>query len=377
MLLFGGLTLSKAFISAEETLQQAWADMDARASAVAHTAINPVDMRILNGGGLIELTLQNSGSLKLADFDRWDVFVEYYDTATMSAYHVEQFPYSRTEASQNQWSVEKIYQDKQNRIAESYDPGIFDPGEAVVLHLNVSPAIGVGQSAQVSVVTDKGIRASMIDVRNAPPTLVLNAGLKVANTGSGLITADSLLAQDADHQPDELTYTITTPPTQGTLTPATRFTQAQIDSGEVFYTHTGTDSDSFSFTLADGINVIGPFTYSITINQPPSLQVNAGLTLASGTTATITNALLKVSDADDPPEKLIYTVTQFPANGMLSLGSTFSQADIDANRLTYTHVNTGATADQFKFMVADGCDVIGSYTFIITAVAQDQAAPPA
>jgi len=366
LFMFGALTLTNASLSAEETVQQARVEMDTRSKEIDHTAIAAIDLRIVNAGGRIEVTLTNKGTVKLADFDRWDVFAEYYDSASTPVYHAESLTYSKSQSPTNTWSQAGIYLDKANNVAEAYEPNILNPGEELVLYLNVSPAVGVGQSAQVTVATDNGTTASIMGTRNAPPTLALNTGLKVANTGSGLITPESLLAQDTDSKASELSYSITTPPTQGTLTPQTSFTQAQIDNGEVSYTHTGTGADSLSFTISDGIDVIGPFTYSITINQLPVLETNAGLTLPSGTSAAITNALLQVTDSDDPPEKLIYTVTQFPANGALSLGSTFTQADIDNNRLSYMH--TGTDADLFKFVVSDGYDVIGAYSFVIMLV---------
>ena len=218
----------------------------------------------------------------------------------------------------------------------------------------------------MTVATGNGVTMATVGLRNAPPTLTLNTGFKVANQGTALISPDVLLVEDTDNSTDELTFTTTTPPAQGTLTPATGFTQEEIDAAEVSYTHTGSGADSFAFTISDGTDVIGPYTANITINQPPVLALNAGLTLPTGTTATITNGLLNVTDADETPDKLIYTVTQFPANGALSLGSTFTQDDVNSNRLTYTSANT--SSDLFKFIVSDGYDVIGTYTFIITVV---------
>ncbi len=118
--------------------------------------------------------------------------------------------------------------------------------------------------------------------------------------------------------------------------------------------------------MTDGIDTIGTYSYAITIDEPTKSGNNAGLMLPAGESAVITSDLLSVTDADDPPDKLIYTITQFPAHGTLSLGSTFSQADINALGLTYTH--DGTTADLFKFVVTDGYDVIGEDSFIITLV---------
>ncbi len=361
ILLFGALTLSNAFLSAQDTVQQAWADATDRDQEMQHTAIEPQDVEILNAGSLIEVTLRNSGSLKLMDFDRWDVFVEYYDDAATPVYHVERLAYNPM-ASNNEWAVKGIYLDAAQDIKESYEPGIVDPGEEMLLDLYVSPA--VGQTAQVTVATDSGIRASLIGMVNQPPTLPVDTGIKVAAAGSTAFTPDTLQAVDTDNTDDQLTYTVVTPPEQGTL--PDEFTQAQIDDGKVVYTHTGTDADSFEFTVSDGINVIGPFTCLIAINQPPQQDVIAGLTLPADSTEWITRDMLHFTDPDVPPDTLVYTVTQFPSHGALSLGSTFTQQDIDSNRLTYTHI--GSSDDLFKFVVSDGYDVIGSYTFLITLV---------
>jgi hypothetical protein len=53
--------------------------------------------------------------------------------------------------------------------------------------------------------------------------------------------------------------------------------------------------------------------------------------------------------------------------GVLNFGSTFTQADIDGNRLRYTH--TGSNPDLFRFVVSDGCEVIGAFAFQITPLA--------
>jgi hypothetical protein len=200
-------------------------------------------------------------------------------------------------------------------------------------------------------------------LRNTPPTLTNNAAVKVASGGRALISADKLLAVDVDG--DTLTYIITTPPVDGTVTPTT-FTQQMIDDGKVVYEHngTGTAPDSFGFTVSDGIDVIGAYTFAVTLNEAPTMTNDVGLVLPTGTSATITSALLEISDSDESADKLIYTITQFPSNGTLSLGSTFSQAQIDNNQLSYTH--TGTDADLFKFVVSDGYDVIGAYSFVIT-----------
>ncbi|MBK8020053.1 MAG: hypothetical protein IPK19_01195 [Chloroflexi bacterium] len=363
ILLFGALTLSNAFLSAQEIVVDASRDAEERLDDQRHIAFEPVSLTVRDAGVETEVLVRNVGMTKLADYELWDVFVEYYDNAVTPVYHSLRLIYDDTGAAVNSWSVGGLFIDRATNAAEVHDLGVFNPGEEIALLLNILPVVGVGQSINATVSDSSGVVVSLMAVRDAAPQLTRNTGFRIANLGSAVITSDMLLATDVDNDADELNYAIITPPGQGALTPSDNFTQVDIDEGEVTYTHSGSGADSFSFLLTDGIEVVGPFTTLVTINVPPVLEANSGMTIPSGAAATITNTLLRVADADDLPERLIYTMVQFPSNGALSLGSTFSQADIDGNRLTYTHAGGGA--DLFRFVVSDGYDVIGTYTFVI------------
>ena len=375
LLLFGVLTLTNAFIQAQSTLEVSWEEMNSRASEISNTSISPVEMRILNAGGEIEVTIRNGGATKLADYDRWDVFAEYYeDGGSDPVYHLARLAYQDASPSSNEWTETALYIDKDNDIAESYDPDIFNPGEEMTLQLMVSPAIGVGQAARVTVTTQNGITTSLVATRNVPPSLTVETGLKIAAGGGAVITSDMLLAEDPDNDPDELVYTIVTPPANGTLTfddeviqtPITEFTQAQIDARQIVYTHIGDQPDSFTFTLSDGIDTVDPLPeFTITLDETPVLDTPYPMiSLPAMTTKNITSADLRVSDLDDSADNLVYTVTQLPSDGFLSLGATFTQQQINDGALSYTH--TGTDADMFKFVVSDGYDIIGAYVFLIT-----------
>ncbi len=387
LLLFGVLTLSNAFISAQETLQELWEEMNTRSNDLTHTALSPVEMRVLDSGSLIEVTVRNSGTLKLAGFERWDVFAEYYDKSVATpTYHMDRLTYSSSEATDGEWSVAQIYLDKAHDIPENFEVGILNPGEELTLHLKISPTINVGDVAQVTVSTPNGVTASLMSARNTPPTLVLDNGLKIPSGGGGVISSDDLQVVDIDNDASQLVYTIATLPVQGALAaqgtpisqstpaasgtpaPQTGFTQKQIDNNQVVYTNAGEATpDSFDFTVSDGIDTIGPFNFPITINKIPVLETTAlTMTIPAGSTGVINDALLHTTDEDDLPTDLVYTVTQLPADGYLSFSPTFRQSDIDSDSLTYTH--TGTDSDMFKFVVSDGYNVIGTYTFNIIVI---------
>ena len=111
-----------------------------------------------------------------------------------------------------------------------------------------------------------------------------------------------------------------------------------------------------------------------TPNTNPILTNNNALNLDEATTATIVSARLRIVDPDIT-DVITYTLTSLPSNGTLKLNGvelnlttnkTFTQADIDNNRLTYTHNGTKTTNDSFNFTATDGFEGnINSSTFNI------------
>ncbi|MCS5637621.1 MAG: Ig-like domain-containing protein, partial [Myxococcota bacterium] len=176
-------------------------------------------------------------------------------------------------------------------------------------------------------------------------------------------------ATDADG--DTLTYTVTAAPTSGALNLGTTFTQAQIDANGLSYSHDGSEgaSDGFTFTVSDGNGgTIASTVFVITVtavNDAPVLAVNAGAIVAEGGLVVIGNAALQATDADG--DTLTYTVTAAPTSGALNLGTTFTQAQIDASALNYSHDGSEGASDGFTFTVSDGNGgTIASTVFVLT-----------
>jgi hypothetical protein len=364
IILFAVLTLSYVFLSTQDTIHASWQEMETRLGEQARTNLQPVSGRFISAELVMELVYRNVGSTRLAAFDEWDVIVQYYDDAVPGNYHVDWLPYNTSTPANNEWTVEGIYLDTAEAIAEVYEPDVLNPGEEIRLRVVLNPVVGPGNTVQTVLATPNGISSALMFTRNIPPVLAINAGLTLASGSTVMIDPMLLQTTDADNTPVELVYTITIPPVQGTLSPETTFTQDDIDNGLVSYTHTGSGSDSFSFTVSDGEDTIGEYVVTVTIiNAIPVLMTNTGLTLASGGTATIDNTLLATSDADDLPGDLVYTVTTAPTQGTLSPSGTFTQANIDSGALSYTH--TGSGSDSFMFTVSDGEVTVGDYTFEI------------
>jgi subtilisin-like proprotein convertase family protein len=117
--------------------------------------------------------------------------------------------------------------------------------------------------------------------------VAVDLGLTVEQGSAAVITGAMLETTDTDNSPAELVYTIVTGPSHGTLlvdgTPATLFTQEQINAGAVSYQNDGsTDpSDSFEFTVDDGQGEVSTGTFDIVIRSHAGdynrdLSVDAG-----------------------------------------------------------------------------------------------------
>ncbi|MDB9426220.1 CARDB domain-containing protein, partial [Microcystis aeruginosa CS-564/01] len=109
------------------------------------------------------------------------------------------------------------------------------------------------------------------------------------------------------------------------------------------------------------------------VNQTPILGVNKGLTLNEAANAIISLSLLQVTDADNTPTQLTYTLTTLPAEGILklnnnplSLNAQFTQEAINNNLLTYTHNGSETISDRFNFSVTDGTNTLNNNLFGIS-----------
>lgn len=265
LLLFGVLTLSDAFVSTQNELADSWQAMGTRLEAQADSHFMLLAAEAEPGGTTINMTLRNTGNTKLADFDRWDVIIQYYDNNSPSTYHINWLPYTTTVLSNNQWTIAGIYTTAEGPIPEMFEPGIFNPGEEAVLRLQLAHPMDGGMAAQVALATTTGSGTSTVLVYHAPPALSTNTGLALGGNANVVITNSMLAVTDEDDSPAQLVYTLVSPPTQGLLSLGPTFTQEDINGGLLMYTHTGTEPDSFQFTVSDGENTIGTFTFVIGI----------------------------------------------------------------------------------------------------------------
>ncbi|MCB1800626.1 MAG: tandem-95 repeat protein [Gammaproteobacteria bacterium] len=141
----------------------------------------------------------------------------------------------------------------------------------------------------------------------------------------------------------------------------TAFTAAALDDG-----------GAESVGTADALVSVTP------VNDPPAIATNTGATLAEGDSGVlIGSAQLAASDVDNAAIQLVYTLDSGPNSGVLRLDGvalavtdTFTQDDIDNNRLSYDHDDGETVADAFGFTLVDGAGgtVNGTFSLTITPV---------
>jgi hypothetical protein len=132
-----------------------------------------------------------------------------------------------------------------------------------------------------------------------------------------------------------------------------------------------------TFVATDGNEISNTATATVTVqpvNDPPQLLRNQALSVDEGASAVIASALLAVTDVDNPPSALLFTIVSGPARGSILLGGSatgsFTQADIDGDAVRYVHDGSETVADQFTFHVADGSGgTIGDTVFAINVAA--------
>jgi hypothetical protein len=158
--LFGVLTFTDSYFATEDQLWQTQTLMEDRAAARAATAIEALQSEVTGAGSLITLTFRNVGSHKLADYDQWDLIVQHYSAAGI--YQVQWLPYNGVSLGNNQWTVAGIYLSAVEGAVEHYNPGIWDPGEEIVIQAKVLPPVGPKTVNLVTLAVDNGHHQSIL-----------------------------------------------------------------------------------------------------------------------------------------------------------------------------------------------------------------------
>lgn len=160
--LFSVLTFADTYFTTQDQLWQAQSQMAQQVEEGDGTVLTVVQSHVITTTGMVvEFTLRNVGSNKVADFDGWDLILQHYNAAGI--YSVQWLPYSTVAApGSNQWTIAGIYTSSVENVPEIYEPGILNVGEEIVIQANVYPPIGPDSVNQATLMLHNGYRQSML-----------------------------------------------------------------------------------------------------------------------------------------------------------------------------------------------------------------------
>ena len=158
LMVFGGMTMSQGFLTAVDSTTVSLEEVGERGEEIMRTEISPLITTMSGEGRALEVTLENNGQTKLADFGKWDVIAQYYGED--DADHVMWLPYTGGAPGYNEWTVEGIYLDTGEGTSEVFELGILNSGEEIVIEAQLDPKLKLGHTGLVVISTPSGIPAS-------------------------------------------------------------------------------------------------------------------------------------------------------------------------------------------------------------------------
>uniref|UniRef100_A0A8C0F7Z7 Laminin G domain-containing protein n=1 Tax=Bubo bubo TaxID=30461 RepID=A0A8C0F7Z7_BUBBB len=216
-----------------------------------------------------------------------------------------------------------------------------------------------------SEVLEEMFNITVVPVNDQAPELkTKRLHLKVLQGDVSMLGSENLKVEDLDNAPDELKYTIVSNPNNGYLAMRSNlsvsikcFTQADVDSGEVWFVQDGSSSSGvFYFSVTDGKH--RPLYKLFSLEVIPITLVLVNLTnvaLPQGqTSVTITNVQLSAV-TNGRSTNIMYEITQPLKYGHLMIGNEqvtkFEQADLYSGSLSYHLTNLTASREVLEFML--------------------------
>ena len=157
LLLLAVLTIGQTYLATQNAILESWRGMEERLGDRARTDLSLVSSETSVGGGIVRLTLRNDGNTKLADFDRWDVIVQYNQTG--GGFAQQWLPYDEL-GTDNSWLVSYS-----EGTMDVFEPRILNSGEQMVIEITLNPTVAMTTTNWVTVAAPNGISASTVFTR--------------------------------------------------------------------------------------------------------------------------------------------------------------------------------------------------------------------
>lgn len=152
MIVTGGVILTQGMLNSADVTAGSVAGICVMEGELARTSLDACRAEYLSWSDLLRVTVRNTGQVKLARFDEWDLFLAYEDNAgeSLSAW----LPCTTGTPGENEWQNAGIGLDGP---VEFFEPGILNPGEQVMILANPAPSAGANTTGVVNIASPNGV----------------------------------------------------------------------------------------------------------------------------------------------------------------------------------------------------------------------------
>ncbi|XP_038077313.1 chondroitin sulfate proteoglycan 4-like [Patiria miniata] len=238
--------------------------------------------------------------------------------------------------------------------------------------------------------------SDFLDIEASEPFVGIlnNSGLKISRGSSVVLTSCNLSAEtNLGIKDNRIEFLITSQPSHGQLlyrgNPAIMFNQEGLEAGRVVYHHDNSTAmmDSFNFTIR-ARSMVKEAVFNIRIyvashQELPEVEQLKPLVVEQGQAVIIDRSHLRITHPNHLPIEIVFTVTVQPKFGILQLSDeslsptrrgrrqaeeqlkTFTQLDVNRNRLRYVQTEPGVGVDRFSFEVDNGFVKVSNLTFAV------------
>ena len=161
IIIVGTVTTMMTSVQSATTLSESLKEMEEQAADIRRTEIDAIDNADV-GDDDIDVTVVNDGQTNLAQFPKWDVIAQYESSGTDYSTYLEYT--ADVDPGDNQWTVVGIYLPDDS--PEVMDPNILNPGEKVVLRIDLNPLMDSTTYGRMTISTPNGVTSQSLLYRN-------------------------------------------------------------------------------------------------------------------------------------------------------------------------------------------------------------------
>jgi hypothetical protein len=159
LIIISTVTMTMSTLNSTAKLSQSWKAMQEKTSILQKTQIIGIPPDNYSGG-IIELTIKNTGQVNISDFTYWDVIVEDQSGGAVYLSYSTTYP-----PAINEWAIQGIY--VSDNDPEVFNINILNPGEQLLIGLNPDPATFSGQPIKITIATGDGVTTQCFITRSS------------------------------------------------------------------------------------------------------------------------------------------------------------------------------------------------------------------